>query len=41
MDFPREELLEKYIRLYCGMSELATYESTDEWLGYTELAYIP
>ena len=31
----------RHSMFHCGMSEVATYENTDEWLGYTGLAYIP
>lgn len=31
----------RHSMFHCGMSEIATYENTDEWLNYTGLAYIP
>lgn len=31
----------RHSMFHCGMSELATYDSTDEWLKYTGIAYIP
>ena len=31
----------RHSMFHCGMSELANYDSTDEWLEYTGLAYIP
>ncbi len=31
----------RHSMFHSGMSEIATYDSTDEWLNYTGLAYIP
>ncbi|MCR5848052.1 MAG: hypothetical protein K6G75_08035 [Lachnospiraceae bacterium] len=31
----------RHSMFHCGMSELATYDSTDEWLKYIGIAYIP
>ena len=31
----------RHTMFHCGMSEIATYDSMDEWLKYTGLAYIP
>ncbi|MBR6383186.1 MAG: hypothetical protein IKS56_04290 [Lachnospiraceae bacterium] len=31
----------RHSMFHCGMSEIATYENTDEWLKYVGLKYIP
>ena len=31
----------RHSMFHCGMSEIATYDSTDEWLDYVGLKYIP